>query len=381
MKSSRTTKLLAGAAALLCLAACSQGAKIDGTVKDASDIIVKRLDVNTIKVLDTVKTKSGAFSYKVNVQKGDPEFIYLYHGDKQLASLILLPGDKVKVSTDTLGTTCEISGSEESVKLAAIEKNFNGFINNFVDAAQKAVSVADDADAIKDVQRELSRMYVNYYRESVKYVLENPFSLATIPLLMQQVNDNFPVFSQQTDAIHFRNVHDSLATIYPDSRFVKSLDKEAARRESIMKVNYSLNIADEVGFVDISLPNTKGEKVSLSSIDSKVIMVHFWAASEPSCAVFNQDILKPVYDEFHGKGLEVYMVSLDTDKAVWASAVKSQNLSWVNVCDGLGVNTPSVALYGVNAIPSSYFIVDGEIVEANVNDLASLRRFLSSKLR
>ena len=103
---SRFSKFVALAAAAVVLAACGQKAVINGTLADApsSEIIVKLLDVNKFKVLDTVDVNSsGKFTYKADVKEGDPEFIYLFHGDRKIASLILEAGDKVSVMTDTLG--------------------------------------------------------------------------------------------------------------------------------------------------------------------------------------------------------------------------------------------------------------------------------------
>ncbi len=69
-----------------------------------SDLVVKKLDVNVVNVLDTVKTDaSGAFSYKMKVEKGQPEFVYLCSGDKTLASLIVANGDKITVKGDAAG--------------------------------------------------------------------------------------------------------------------------------------------------------------------------------------------------------------------------------------------------------------------------------------
>lgn len=383
MNSNKAIKLFAGAALCLCLASCGKGAKIEGTINDApqTDVIVKLLGVNEYKVLDTIKTNaSGAFSYKIEMEKGQPEFVYLFHGDTKMASLILLPGDKVKVTADTLGKAYTVEGSEESAKLEQVESDFRDFTTAFAAEASKAADLEYDSAALKSIQRNLSTQYVNYYRSRVKYVLENPFSLTTIPVLYQSLNENFSIFSQQTDAIHFRNVHDSLATIYPDSKYIKALAKEASRREKILDVNTKFSFAEEVGFIDLNMPDIKGNKVSLKSLDSKVVMLHFWLASDAASKQLNQDILKKVYSEYHSRGLEIYSVALDTDKPSWASIVKNQGLEWINVCDGLGVNSPAVSFYGVPSLPCSYFIVDGQISDAVVTDEASLRAFLNKHI-
>ena len=319
--------ILAAAVILAALSSCSRNARIDGTLSGSpeSEIVVKRLAGSTLDVLDTLKTDpNGVYSYKMEVKDGQPEFVYLFSGDTRIASLLLQKGDKVKVTSDLQGNY-DVEGSEESSKLRQIEQDFSTFMKDL------------DAATLSGDGKAASKLYVDYYRSRVKYVMENSGSLTAIPVLFQKINDNFPLFSQSTDAVIFQAIHDSLAKVYPDSRYVAALEKEAQKRSNEQKI---LN-AQEAGFPDLELPSVDGRKVKLSDIDSKAILVHFWLASDSNLKMFNQDVLLPLYETFHPKGLEVYAVSLDTDKGVWASAVRNQKLPWVNVCDGLGEATPA----------------------------------------
>ena len=84
--------------AVFSLAGCSRGAKITVTGNSGSDIVVKALDVNKYTVLDTLNLgKSGKAVCKVALEKGQPEFVYLYAGQKKVASLLLERGDKAAV--------------------------------------------------------------------------------------------------------------------------------------------------------------------------------------------------------------------------------------------------------------------------------------------
>ena len=361
---------MAGAIAIL--ASCSQKASISGTLTGAKDaeVIVKELNGASATVLDTVKTDAnGAYSYKLNIQKGQPEFIYLYKGDTKLASLLLSYGDKVKVVSDSL-ENYSVEGSEESAKLQQVEKDFADFMKNFAEAAERGDNQA------------LSKQYIDYYRSRVKYIMTNSKSLTSIPVLYQKINENFPVFSQQTDAIHFRNIYDSLKTVYPDSKYVAALGDEAKRRENILNLGVKMKNLEETAFPDLDLPSIDGTKKKLSDIKSKVIMVYFWQASDAAQKMFNKDVLIPIYNQYHDKGLEIYSVSLDTDKGTWASVVNSQELPWINVCDGLGASSPGAVLYNVNRqLPVSYLIIDGELSDEIVQGKDDLQRVLNANLR
>ncbi len=373
------------AVAFLAIAAvsCSRSAHISGVVQDAphKDVIVRLLDVSTLKDIDTLKTDAkGRYRYNVKLDKGQPEFIYLYYKDTKIASLLLQRGDKVNVISDTVGTY-SVKGSEETDKLSEIETSEADFNNKYFSLLAKLSDLDQSSAEATSVKHELTSMYISYYREKVRYVIENSHSLTSIPVLYQTVGNGIPVFGQTTDALHFRNVYDSLMTVYPESRYVKALGEEAKRRQQILTMGARIGNAEESGFPDIELADTKGNKVKLSSLRAKVVMIYFWDSSDAAQKMFNLDVMKPLYADFHSKGFDIYSVSLSTDKAAWASVVKGQNLPWTNVCDGLGMASPVIGLYNVSALPNVYFIVDGEIVASpNVKDASTLRAFISSKL-
>lgn len=371
---SKSIMLMAAAAAM---AACTTGAKIDGTVETApsSEVIVKLLDINRYQVLDTVATDaSGRFSYKVEVEKGQPEFIYLFYKDTKIASLLLEAGDKVDVKADTLGNFA-VEGSEESLKLAAVEKDHADAYGRLAAIASKLEKAAD-AEEVAALNRQISKEYVEYYRNCVKYVLANSKSLTAVPVLYQNFGADLPVFAQNTDAIHFMNVSDSLAAVYPESKYVKALKKEAERRYGYLELEARLQDAQEVGFPDIVLPDINAQKIKLSEVDSKVIMVYFWTVNDAAQKMFNLDFLKSIYDDYHKKGFEIYQIALDPDKTQWAQVVKQQNLPWINVCDALGADSPYVTLYNLAALPAAFIIADGDLVDGQVVDEKSLRKLL-----
>ena len=378
---SRFSKFLYVAAAAAIAAACTPAARIDGVIGSApsSDVVVKLLEVNRYEVLDTVKTDaSGHFSYKVNVEEGQPEFIYLFHNDRRIASLLLETGDKVNISADTLGNYT-VEGSEESVRLAQVEKEYSAAQARLQTIALQ-LETAEGSQA-ETLRQQLGKEYIDYYRQCVKYVLENSRSLTAVPVLYQSFGANLPVFGQSTDAIHFVNVADSLALSYPDSKYVKALKKEAERRYGYLELEAKLRNAETVGYPDIVLPDVNAQKIRLSEVDSKVIMLYFWSASDASQKMFNLDVLKSLYEDYHSRGFEIYQVALDPDKAGWARTVKNQNLPWINVCDGLGADSQYVVTYNIPALPATYIIADGELVDGQVVDEKSLRKLLDKLLK
>ena len=354
------------AALVFMAASCGRTARIEGVVADApsSQVVVKLLDVNRYQVLDTVAIdKDGHFSYKLDVEKGNPEFVYIFRNDVKLASLLLSNGDKVKVNADTLGNW-SVEGSEECSKLAQVESDYM--------AAKSAISNAAQGAAVKE--------YIKYYRDRVKYVMSNPYSLTVVPVLYQSFAEDLPVFGQSTDAIHFANAADSLETVYPESKYVKALRAEAKRRYDYMDLAARISSADEVDYLDIELPDIQAQKVKLTDTHKKVTLVYFWTASDAAQKMFNLDALAPVYKEFHNKGFEIYQVSLDVDKGMWAKVVKEQNLPWVNVCDSRGAASTYVSLYNITKLPHAFIIGANGLDNVTFAGADDLRKIVSKAL-
>jgi len=378
---SRFSKIIVLAAVMIAAAACSGNASIEGTLSDApsSEVVVKLLNVNYYEVLDTVKTDAaGRFSYKAEIAEGQPEFIYVFYKDSKVASLLLEAGDKVTVTADTLGNY-SVEGSEESAKLAQVEKTY-------ADALVKLSSLSDlaltaEGKELDDIRRQIGQEYVNYYRNSVRYVMENSRSLTVVPVFFQNFGSDLPVFSQSTDAIHFAAISDSLETVYPESKYVKALRNEAKRRQNLLELEARLNSAEAIGYPDIELPDVNASKVKLSDVDAKVTLIFFWNPSDAGQKMFNLDFLKNIYEDYHKKGFEIYQVALDPDKALWARVVKEQKLPWINVCDSRGSASPYALLYNISSVPAAFVIADGELVDGDMVTEKAFRKRIEQLLK
>ncbi len=347
---------------------CTGGARIDGSLDGASGgkVFVKVLDGAELKAVDSAKVSAaGKYVCKVPVAEGQPEFAYVYFGDRRVASLIARKGDRISVATDTLGTLLSLDGSKESALLQQADSSFAAF-----SARTQGLEGA-----------EFSREYVRFYRESVSFVMKHARSLACVPVLLRKAGTDFPVFSQPTDGLIFGNIADSLALSYPASRYVRTLRKEADRRRNALDLSHRIASAGELAFPEIELSDNKARTIKLSSVEARLVMLYFWSTSAEE-KMFNLDALVPLYDEFHAKGLEIFAVALDPDKAEWAATIKRQGLGWINVCDTRGAASPYIGLYGLTQVPMAYFIKDGQIdPDARVTDAASLRAYIASVLR
>lgn len=387
MNMSRVSKIISLAAIAFAAMSCGGSdekaadvAQLSGTLTAApsSEVIIGMLNMNQLEYLDTLAAgEDGAFKYELNVKKGHPEYVYVFCDGKKVASLLLDGGDNVSFIVDAEGNT-SIEGSDESVKLMQVEKEHAQMTALFADYAAK-LEAASGAK-YNEIARQMTEEYRKYNRASLQYVMENTHSMTAIPVLYRTLG-NLPLFTMTTDAVLFSSIADSLMTVYPESRYVKALKANADARFAELELQRIMEMADEVGYLDIELPDLDGKMRKLSEVDAKVILLFFWTAADSMQNNFNVDVLKSLYKDYHKKGFDIYQVSLDVDKVMWATTVMGQGLPWTNVCDIRGAASPYVTMYNIPKVPAAFVISNGELVDGELVDEASFRKLLNKLLK
>jgi thiol-disulfide isomerase/thioredoxin len=113
--------------------------------------------------------------------------------------------------------------------------------------------------------------------------------------------------------------------------------------------------------------------MKLSDLKGKVVVLQFWASWCPYCREDNPELVA-LYNKYKDKGLEIYSVSLDTDKNKWKDAIKKDGLAWPNhVSDLKKFDSSAAKTYVIDRTPY-LFLIDKEGIIRVSNFKSSLEK-------
>lgn len=131
-----------------------------------------------------------------------------------------------------------------------------------------------------------------------------------------------------------------------------------------------------------SFTTLKGEKIALSDLRGKVVLVNFWATSCPGCIKEMPGMIE-TYRQYQARGFEIIAVAMPYDPPNYVlKFVEDWQLPFPVAMDSQG---EAVAAFGnVSLTPTSFIIgKDGALLEKKIGELdfARLKALLDKELR
>ncbi|HKM31917.1 MAG: AhpC/TSA family protein [Bacteroidales bacterium] len=350
--------------------------RISGTVENLQEddvLLFKRLDFSSETLLDTIR-RDGNGNFKYTLKKGveQPGYYYLYAGDRKAAALILKKGDKINLQTTRDGKVSRLEGSEESLLLQQVNADYHKMVRKF-----DSLYVQYEKASGKEKERlsiELGTVFVKYKQSAIRFLYQHPRAFVNTSVIFHTFPGQLYVFADPKDAPLLRRIYDSLYLDYPLSPHTMAVRDRYENMEKALRMEHAFSQVEVTDFPDICLPGVGGKIACLSELKGKTILLSFWHSANVRMRFDNRE-LQDLYRQYAPKGLEIFQVALDTDKAAWATAIRDQSLLWVSVCDGMGVYSPAVTSYNVVEIPT-YFIINrnGDIVSRESNVDAAIKQ-------
>lgn len=201
------------------------------------------------------------------------------------------------------------------------------------------------------------------YADRLEQIIREKPSLGILPVILQRsgnhsifnITDNRQLF---IDADTFLTRH--YAHLVPVRQFHYHLDSVLNQMDSVLTVN----VGDQLP--DAGLPNAWGEKISLFKFRGKSLLVIVWDSENPYCQQLIPQT-KQIIKDYKTNGLDVFMVSVDSLKSNWSTAIDLHRLACWHVSDLMGKQSPVIQKWGIRSLPAVFLLNEnGIIVEKNI---------------
>ncbi len=354
---------------------------VSGTISHAEGetLYFEKLLVSSSERLDSAKLdESGAFQFKGETKI--PAYYLLKFSENKFITLLIDSAEQVNVEADfaNFERNYLVEGSLGSIHVKELSDHFYK-TQQKLDSLQSLHNLykgnpdypalrqewIDEGQKIRDNQTEFS----------TQFVMNNPFSMASVLALYQKFDNegNYVVNDLQT----MRVAASALNSIYPESAHVKALYQNTLQLLKEEQNAQVQKIIQEHGqnSPEIVLPNTEGEEIALSSLRGNVVLLQFWSAVDRNSRILNEALVE-AYQKYKNNGFEIYQVSVDDNRIEWVDAIDKDGLNWINVGDMEGSKN-AVNNYNIREVPYNYLLnEEGEIIAKNLKGPA-LNRALS----
>ncbi|HJC18006.1 TlpA disulfide reductase family protein [uncultured Alistipes sp.] len=361
--------ILAAVAAASALCACqSSKVRISGRIvgNEARSIYLEQVTPLSERIIDSAQLdKEGNYRFELREAPASPSlYNVVYDGER--IPLLLAAGDRLTLSSvGSVARNYTVEGSAESELLRQFYQNYVAGVQRLDEIAQQ-VARQEAGEQHDELVKAYTEEYYRIRREQLRFIIENKSSLAALFALYQRLPGDANLFNGDSDVVYYRTVAEALEKSYPDSPYLPVLLAEIGRMDARLNLASQLTVT---GYPDLELSNIYGKKVRLSSLEGKVILVDFWSAELGNGNARNAE-LKELYRKYERAGapFEIYQVAIDTSKPLWITAVQEQQLPWVSVSDLQGGASPTLKLYNVQRLPTSFLISrEGEIVARDLD--------------
>jgi len=341
--------------------ACNKpnGFVISGKITNAEGkyLYMDELKVASSIPIDSVEIKKdGSFEFKGKINY--PNFFLLRLNEKNFVTLLVDTAEKIRIYGDAANFSRDyiVEGSGGSLLVQKLNNHLTK-TKHKLDSIRSKMYVfrTNENYELQKVRwgQELEDIKRNQIEYSTGFVQKHPFSMSSVLALYQKFDDsNYVVQDLQS----LKVAASALNTVFPKSEHVKALYANTIRLMDEEKNNKLKDFIAKSGTnsPDITLPNYNGRDIALSSLRGKIVLIQFWSAKDATSRIQNQALIE-LYSKYKAKGLEIYQVSVDTDRSFWLNAIEQDGLSWINVGDMKGSNS-ALNMYNVQEIPSNYIL-------------------------
>lgn len=287
--------------------------------------------------LDTVKVDNGNFFLKGNIS--NPVNATLYYPNKEFVFYIE-PGNLNLSISPLLPHGFNLTGSKTQKEYEKLNEmtSKNIFIRDSIrHIIYNKYKKENNSPLRQQLESVLDSLFEERQSIAIKFIKQYPNSFVSLEELV---------------CIHKECPIDSLKIWF--NLLSNDLKNSTHGNEIKKKIQILENTAISLPAPDFTTIGYNGEKICLSSLKGKTVILDFWASWCAPC-IKSIPHLKTLYHKHQEKGLTIIGISIDSNKNSWENAIKEYQLDvWPQALD-----TNIKTLYSTSLVPQ-IIVVDKE---------------------
>jgi len=327
-----------------------------GSGQGERELVLFRVDIDS-----NGKQAEGRISVAANGDfsqefSGEPGLFSLELPDGQTLGLAIDHDQDIAIHPDNAASIgFSVTGSPDTFDLQAYEAFRKDSLHRLVYPPRAELNaVKENPDAPAELMTRLAKAEVQGYaahrRELNDFTIEQIGNSAALYATSLRWDPDY-----RLDEL--RDQVDVFAKKRPELAITKSMQMRLQRfgRTAIGAIGSPL-----------SGQSLDGRQYALADFRGKYVLVDFWASWCVPCRVENR-LYNKLLPEYAEQPFAIFSVNLDNSRQVWEMASKRDRVSWPQISDLLGLQSPLATAYNVTALPMSFLMdPDGRIIARNL---------------
>ena len=319
--------------------------------------------------IDTIRAKSGRFTYRNNSQAEEPLIIYMENGEIWI-TVWVQNGKKFFLKGDVKYPEMAMVKGGEINKLLFEFKNSN--LSHFKEKCDLRDKLSANSE-LPESNSHINNVQLTSQLKNVEQILKtraqdfveaNPSSIAALVMIqdyildIENASDIQPFLDIVTEEVKSNPLYDKLQKLCS-----RDLHTKAGQPA-----------------LDFKIRNMQNDTINLESFKDKYLILTFATSQCEFCKPEYVELLD-IRNTFPEKELAILTVSLDENKEDWKKLAEENEINWTQAIDSTGWASEIASLYNVLSVPCNYLIDNKGIIIGSKLQVDSIQTILNEKLK
>jgi len=319
--------------------------------------------------IDTVRIKSGKFTYRGVSQTVDPLVIYMENGSVWITIWVQNNENFLLTGNAHYPEMMMVKGGDINKLLSDFKTENLSLIKERCDLrdnlSARTEHASESGTSVNNAQlsSQLKNVDQMLKTRAQDFIKAHPSSVAALVMIQDYI----------LDVEHASEIQPLLNLLTGDARANPLYDKLNAlcMRDLQTKAGQPA--------LDFNIENMQNDTINLDTFKNKYLILTFATSQCEFCKPEYAELLN-IKKKFPEKDLAILTVSLDENKGDWKKSAQENGINWAQAIDSAGWSSKIASLYNVLSVPCNYLIDKDKMIIGSKLRIDSIQSILCGKL-